>query len=251
MMKPNVEKRTKWECPADGGVALLTMPNIPKPCQGYGMQPRTILGAKAWDMMRKRGYYTAGYKSEISGADGSAPGSLHFHEAFSIDYEKGTSTFVRGFAITPQEHVYFIHSGRMLTLLKNGNPLYTATKVLAGVENGFKLIHDWNVAHPDEPKLKVYSTFIDYLKEPELAEKMEEMIVKYGIEFWEEDKKKRAEWGKWRVIYNGKEYPTPYKDQHEWEEAMKAASKNDNTRKVENPFVGGAFDEITQILKEE
>ena len=249
MLKLEVEKRTKWECPEDGGVALLTMPNLPKPM--HTVAPRNIIGPTAWDKMRRLCYYKAGYKSEISGEDGSTPGSLHGHEGYTIDYANGTSTFVRAFAITPLEHVYFIHSGRMLTLFKRGNPLYSKAKVLEGVEHGFRLIHDWNVAHPDKPKLKVYATFLDYLKEPELENEMEELIQKYKIEFWAEDKKRLAPWGDWRMIFNGKEYPTPYKDQHEWEKAMEFASQTDGDRQAKNPFVGGAFDEINKILKEE
>lgn len=247
-----IELRTKWKCPEDGGAPLLTMPNLPKPL--HTVCPRNIIGGPAWEKMRKRGYYMAHYKSEISGEDGSDPGALHFHEAYDIDYEKGISTFKRGFAITPLEHVYFIHSGRAITLYKNKNVLYSATKLLEGAEHGFKLIHEWNKEHPNEPKLKAYKTFLEYLKQDELRPRMEELIDKYEIEFWGEDTKKFAEWGDWKMvmIVNGreKEYPTPYPDYQAWEEAMKTAAAKDTIRKIENPFRGGAFDEISALLKE-
>lgn len=246
-----IELRTKWECPTDGGAPLLTMPNLPKPL--HTVCPRNIVGGPTWEKMRKRGYYTANYKSEISGEDGSTPGALHFHEAYDIDYEKGVSTFKRGFAITPLEHVYFIHSGRAITLYKKKNPLYSANKLLEGAEHGFKLIHDWNVAHPDKPPLKAYQTFLKYLRFEELAPRVEELISKYKIEFWGEDKKKMAEWGDWKMVMivkgREKEYPTPYPNYAAWEEAMHLASEKDTIRQIDSPFKGGAFDEIENLLK--
>ena len=245
-----IELRTRWECPEDGGPALLTMPNIPKPLHGSGMQPRTIFGQTAWDRMRKRAYYLAKYKSEISGELAAGAGALHAHEAYTINYIDGTSVFKRIFAITPLEHVYFIHSGRALTLHKQGNPMYSAKKLLEGAEHGFKLIYDWNKAHPDKQKLKVYSTFLEYLKCDDLREGMEKLIDQYEMEFWEEDQKKCAKWGDWKVIVGNKEYPTPYKTYKDWEKAMEKQSKNDPDRNFESPFKGGAYDEIASLLAE-
>ncbi len=242
-----VERRLKWECPEDGGAALLTMPNLPKPV--HGLNPRTIMGDSAWEKARKRAYYTAGYRSEISRELCANPGGLHAHEAYDINYVTGACTFRRIFAITPMEHVYFIHSGRMITLWKNKNPLYSTEKVLAGIENGFRLIHDWNKANPRKKKLKAYYVFLDYLKYPELAPKVEELIYKYEMEFWAEDTKRMCDWEDWRLIFNGKEYPTPYADYNAWEEAMKSASDRDTVRKMDNPFKGGAYDEIAELIK--
>ena len=248
MSKYPVELRTEWKCPEQGGAPLLTMPPLPKPC--HRLCPRNIMGRSEWDKTRKKVYFLAGYKSEISGEDGSMPGNLHNHEGYDIDYTKGTCTFKRYFAITPLEHVYFIHSGRAITLHKGKNPLYPASKMLEGAEHGFKLIYEWNKAHPDEPKLKVHDTFLDWLKCDDLTEGMEKLIEKYEIEFWAEDKKKLAKWGDWRLVYNGEEYKTPYEDVHAWEKAMKELGGEDSDRKATNPFVGGAFDEIASLLEE-
>ena len=79
MKEYKVEKRLKWECPEDGGVPLLTMPNLPKPM--HGLNPRTIMGDAAWTRARKKAYYDAGYRSEISGVLSAGPGELHAHEA--------------------------------------------------------------------------------------------------------------------------------------------------------------------------
>lgn len=252
-MKYPVEKKLKWICPEGGGAPLLTMPNLPKPM--HGLNPRTIMGDAAWNRARKRAYYLANYKSEISGVLCSEPGSLHAHEVYDINYVTGECTFKRVFAITPMEHVYFIHSGRAITLWKNKNPLYTTEKLLAGVENGFKLIYEWNKANSRKPKLKAYQTFLEYLKHEELREPMERLIEKYEIEFWGEDLKHMADWEDWKlVIKEGntkKVYPTPYKDYEAWEEAMKERAKNDTVRQIQNPFTGGIYDEIMETLKKE
>ena len=247
-----IELKLKWTAPKEGGAPLLTMPNIPKPL--HGVNPRTIMGDQAWTKARKKAYYDAGYKSEISGILSARPGSLHAHEVYDINYVTGECTFKRICAITPMEHVYFIHSGRMLTLWKNKNPLYTTKKVLEGVENGFKLINEWNKTHHRNQKLKVYKTFLEYLKQDELREPMEKLIEKYDIEFWGEDEKRMCDWEDWKlmIVKEGRKpevYPTPYPDYKAWEEAMKDASANDTIRQIENPFKGGAFDEIENLLK--
>lgn len=244
-----IEKRLKWECPEEGGAPLLTMPNIPKPL--HAVAPRAIMGEQAWTKVRKRAYYDAGYRSEISRVLSAGPGGLHAHEVYDINYVTGICKFKRVCAITPQEHVYFIHSGRMLTLWKNGNPLYSTERVLAGIENGFKLIYEWNKAHPRRKKLKVYQTILEYLKYPELADKLEELIDKYEIEFWGEDVKHMCDWEDWKLMIGDKEYPTPYANYQAWEEAMKVKSAEDTQRQVQNPFTGGVYDEINKLLKEE
>lgn len=172
------------------------------------------------------------------------------HELYTIDYKAGTSTFKRGIAICKTCHSFY-HSGRLITLHKQGIPFYGKKQVLGTVEHGFKLINEWNKAHPDEPKLKAFATFLDYLKVDDLASEMEELIKKYDIEFWGVDSKSFAEWGDWKLIMGNKEYPTRYKDYHDWEEAMEEMSKNDYERSASNPFTGGVFDEINKILKGE
>ena len=57
----------KWECPKDNGVAILTMPNVPKPL--HLLAPRTILGNKTWNSMRHYCYNQAHDHCEICGRD--------------------------------------------------------------------------------------------------------------------------------------------------------------------------------------
>ena len=240
--KYNVEVRETWQAPSGSGVELITMPNVPRPL--HGLPPRKIMGQANWDRMRKRCYYDAGYKCEVCGCE-PPKGQLHAHELYTIDYMDGTSTFSRCIAICKQDHD-FIHSGRLVTLYKSGNPLYPKEYLLSVVEKGFKLIHDANKKY--NANLKAYATFLEYLKVPSLCMEMEKLIKKYNIEFYAEPKH-IAKWADWRLVWRGKEYHTPYHNEAEWQEAMVEYGKTDTKRQAKDPFKGEAYDVINEILK--
>lgn len=243
--KYEIEKRTRWKCPDEIDARILGSPNIVKPL--HGCPPRTFMGQTAWDKLRKRIYYLADYKCQICGVDCSAPGQIAAHELYTVNYIDGTSVYEKAICICPSCH-NMIHSGRLLTLFKQGNFLYPKKKVLSVIEHGFKLIHEWNEAHPDSTKLKAYETITEYIRCENIKKEVEELIEKYNIEFWGEDKKSMAKWGDWKLIYGNKEYPTPYKDYAAWEKAMGEKTKEDVVRQMNNPFSGGAFDEIEKLL---
>lgn len=241
----DIKKVKQWQCPEGAGVPLITMPNVPRPLHGKGMQPRTIFGKSTWDFMRKSAYYNAGYKCEICGRE-PEKGDLHAHELFSYDYDKQTGKFERVVAICRTCHDG-IHSGRLITMFKNKNPLYPKSYVLRVVENCFSLVHKYNLKHKDEP-LRVYGTYLEYVDVPELHSEMLSLIKKYNIKFYEEDVPKHKRWKGWKVIVGKNTYDSPYKSQGEWQEAMKEASAKDNVRNVPDPFSGGVFDEIDKIV---
>lgn len=245
------KKVTGWKAPPKNDVRVLGMPNIPKPLHGHGCQPRTIVGAKIWDQMRRKCYENAGYKCEICGYEHQFPADLHAHEVFSVDYEKGESKFERLICLCKQCHLDFIHSGRALTLYKNGSPLYSKEKLLAGAEHGFKLISDYNKTH--KRKIRVFSSMLDYCKQPELKEPMENLIKKYNIEFYSpiSVKKGAAEWGEWKMLYKGREYKTPYADESEWAKAMEKNNRKEHRGETKKLMSGGIFDEIDNLLKQE
>ena len=233
-MKPNkinklredydLEVVSSWQCPEETGVPLLTMPNIPLPL--HNRNPRNIMGKVSWDRMRKRCYFNADYKCEICGAElvGSHKAA---HELYSIDYKDGTSKFERAIAICDKCH-NFIHSGRMITMYGNENPMYPKSYVLRIVEKAFRLIHDYNKNNDGEP-LRVYATILSYLEYPSLASEMRELIKKYDIKFYTEDSRKSqtAKWGEWKLIIGNKEFPTLFKSQREWQEAMDKINERD------------------------
>jgi len=246
-----IEKKvTKWKAPAKNDVRLLGMPNIPHAVQGPNLQPRTLVGASNWDKIRKKCYADAGYKCESCGYEHQKPADLHCHEYYTIDYVKGTSTFEGVVCACVRCHLYFIHSGRALTMYKHGDPLYSKEKLLEGVEHGFKQIAEYNKTH--KRKIYVFSAIAAYMEESELKEPMEELIKKYNIEFYKPVAgKKQAAWGDWKLLWNGKEYKTPYADSKEWESKMEEMNKKQHRFETKSRMSGGVFDEWDKLLKEE
>lgn len=245
-IRGQIERVDKWECPDGTGVPLITMPNVPRPLHGKGMQPRTIFGGTTWNFMRKQAYYNAHYKCEICGREPEKR-DLHAHELFSYDYNRTTGTFKRVVAICRTCHDG-IHSGRLLTMYKKGNPLYPKSYVLKVAENAFRLVSEYN--KDAEEELRLYSTYVDYLDMPELRNEMLALIKKYNVKFYEEHITKSKRWKGWRVIVGKNTYESPYKSQADWEEAMEVMNQRDTQRNVTDPFSGGVFDEIDKMLAE-
>lgn len=244
---------TKWTPPTDDDLRpLIAMPNIPKPL--HGVAPRTLLGASTWNHMRKSAYALADDTCEICGEKPENLRHRHGHEVYEIDYRKGTAKFVRVFCVCALDHLGCIHTGRAITLYKHGNPLYPREFLLEGAEKAFKTIYEYNQDHPGAD-LRAYATFLDYLKVPSLEAPMRVLIHKYDMKFYAEDKKKLAKWNKWKLIIGDKEYPTPYKNEKEWEKAMEVVNQNDSARQLqremEKKFSGEVYDELDKILKGE
>lgn len=253
-MKPRdriAEIVSEWKAPekmAEPDARILTMPNIPHAMQGKGCQPRTIAGQKKWDLMRRKCYMDARYKCEACGADCSEKGKAHAHELFSYDYATGTATFERLVCLCVPCHIQFIHSGRMFTLLKKNDVTMPRSKVLAGLEHGFKVISEYNKTH-DKP-IYPFSAILSGLEIESISSDVEKLIEKYDMKFYGPINKKQgaARWQDWKMVWNGKEYYTPYADEGAWEQAM---AEQHQGQVIENPFSGGVFDEIDKILKGE
>ena len=248
----DVKLVTKWIPPEDDDLRpLIAMPNIPKPT--HGLAPRTLLGAATWNRMRKHAYAQADDTCEICGEKPENLRHRHGHEVYTIDYEKGTVTFQRVFCICALCHLGCIHTGRAITLYKQGNPLYPKEFLLEGAEHSFTIISSFNKEHPGAD-LRAYATFLDYLKVEELREPMEALIKKYNIKFYMEDPKKMAKWGDWKLIIGPKEYPTPYQNEDKWKEAMEKQGEKDTARllqkNMEEKFSGGVYDELNALLNE-
>ena len=236
----------KWVAPEDGGAPILSMPNVPHPL--HSLAPRTILGTTTWNHMRNRCYFEANYTCEACGAkvkteyydngavhhqyhdDGTiAKRNLHAHELYSYDYNKGVARFERCVALCECCHVRFIHSGRMLTMYKQGDPLTTADRVLEGLEHGFEQIKKYNNEHKGGEKLRVYYAVIDYVDDPVIGEKVWDLIDKYNIEFYMPDGEMYPRgvsvWDGWKLVIGNKEYDSPFHSQKEWEKAMEKNNK--------------------------
>ena len=253
LSKPAVDKSDiplvyKWKDNGENGARLLTMPNIPTPLQGDGMQPRTIFGVSQWNKIRKQCYADANYHCQICGFDCS-DSIMHAHEVYSIDYKKHTSTFERVVALCPLCHVKGIHSGRALTLYKKGVPYMSKEKLLEGAENAFTIISSYNRAHPGEEPLRAFETFLEYAKHPALAPEMSRLIKKYNMQFYRINEKtwKTKYWSDWRIIIDGAEYPTVYATREDWEKAMEKSNTNNRIDESKKSFfeeVNAYFDKL-------
>lgn len=238
----------EWKCPEGTGVPILVMPNIPRALHGPGLQPRTIYGKTTWDFMRRKAYLNAGYKCEICGCDPPRRGDLHSHELFSYDYLKQEGTFERCVAICRTCHD-FIHSGRLMSMYRRGNPLYPKKYVLRVAEHGFKLVNEYNKTHPENQK-RIYASWVDGLR-GDLKEELYALFKKYDVKFFIENVPKSKRWRGWHVIVGTRRIESPYKSQSDWERAMLEMSMRDSFRQAENtPFKGEGFSEIDKILQE-
>lgn len=244
-----VDKVTSWTPPKENDARILTMPNIPHPLHGKGMQPRTILGATKWNKARVECYERANYCCEACGYK-PEKGKLHAHELFEYDYEAGTGKFIRLVALCYSCHVLFIHSGRALTLYKKRSPIMSRDSILYGAEHGFKLISEYNKAHPGE-EVYPFAAMAEYLSESTLKEDMEKLIEKYDMKFYGIAKTDVA-FNEWKMIWRGKVYKTPYSSVEDWEKAMDEQNKEQKTKLKETSerLSGGVFDEIDNIINE-
>ena len=173
------------------------------------------------------------------------------HEVYSINYKTGESKFIRPVGLCIWCHLYNIHVSRALTEYKHGNPIYSSERLLEAIEHGFKVIEEWNKSHSEEEKIRKHAALLEYLRQDELKEPLKALIEKYNIEFYAQPLGKEcAPWSDWKLLYNGKEYKTPYKDQADLDKHLKKADKKTKRFDMTNRMQGGVFDEIDNIIKE-
>lgn len=243
---------TKWEPPTGDDLRpLIAMPNIPRPC--HLLNPRNILGPSAWNRIRKECYAEADDTCEICGDKPENLKHRHAHEVYEIDYENGIVKFVRAFCVCALDHIGAIHTGRAITMYKNGSPLFPKEFLLEGAEKAFKTIYEYNRDNPGAD-LRAYINFLEYLKFDDLKDDMNALIEKYNVKFYAEDPDRTAKWGDWKLIIDDQEYPTPYKNEKAWKKAMEEQEKKDTdrilTKSMTQIFSGEIYDELNKILKE-
>lgn len=217
---------TEWKSPEENDARLLTMPNVPLPL--HTLAPRTIMSKSEWDKIRKKCYVMAGWKCEICGTN-LQPGEAQSHECYSYDFTKQEAVFERCLCLCKKCHLGGIHSGRALSMYLQGYKYMTKRTLIDGAENVFRHLHEWNVEHPDEEPLRAYSTFINYWKTDELKDDMEQIFKKYDAKFYQVKDKwwSKNKWPKWHLVYNGKEYFTPYENREDWQKKMDKKGEHD------------------------
>lgn len=250
-MKPDVIKLEKWSPPelGDDQTPILSMPNVPAPM--FGCAPRTVLGAKTWERMRKQCYADAEYKCEVCGYDVSAPYEKQAHELYELDYENRKMIFKRVVCLCRRHHINpGVHTGRALTMFKNHNVLMPKEKLLEGTEDIFKHVYEYNKEHPDEP-LRLFATYLDFLKVPAMAEEAQALIEKYDIKFYKpsKDPESKKHWDEWRLVIGDKEYPPQYKSLEDFENRVAPQVGRPETE--EEAKTRRAFDELLNAKVEE
>jgi len=160
---------------------ILLHPNIPKPL--HGVAPRVILGGKWWDQTRKSAYQATAFHCAACGVwkhEAKVHRWLEGHELYDIDYLHGRSTYVGTVGLCHLCH-NFIHSGRLEALLQKGQ--VTQAKYILVLQHGSSVLAKAGIAFPPP----------------------------YNGPF--------AEWGSWRLVLDGKEYPPIYKTFEQWKVA--------------------------------
>lgn len=156
---------------------ILLHPNIPKPL--HGVNPRSIKGKEWWDIERQKAYASTDYHCLACGVYKSEADYhqwLEAHELYDYDYKKGRLTFIELVPLCHCCHNY-IHSGRMQALVDKGEMEFD--KMVFIRKRGDKIVKDNKLKRPKPPT-------------------------------------KCAEWSKWRLIFDGKEYAPKFKNYAEW-----------------------------------
>ena len=177
---------------------ILTHPNIPKPL--HGVAPREIMGKIWWDNERNRAYESTGYRCIACGVHKSeaiGPKWLEAHEYWDINYQTGIC-IIKG--IYPLCHYChnFIHSSRLKSICGKQK---TREEVVAILEHGFGIL--------SKNKLKCfYGTY-------HLARNLE--AETFNVEPYESEVNPRLKWGDFKLIWEGKEYGSTFKNFEEWQ----------------------------------
>lgn len=176
---------------------ILMHPNIPKPL--HEVNPRNIMGQKAWDIVRQEAYASTDYHCIACGVhkrDAKGPKWLEAHEFYKIDYGAGRVEIEK---IIPLCHYChnFIHSGRLQMILGKEK---TEEEVIGILEHGFKILA--------QHELSAFYYTLSFAG----------MIGAntYGVIAATLPDGETPAWEDWRLVWDGIEYPPKYKTYDEW-----------------------------------
>ena len=174
-----ITKRTDYQRPKANKQPrpeILLHPNIPKPM--HEVSPRTIMGQAWWDIVRREAYLSTNYHCAACGVHKSQAKKHQWLEAHEV-YDIDYEKGTMTFVeIVPLCHYCHncIHSGHMAMLVDAGE----MTK---------KIMNE--------------------------IKKHGEVVLK-GIKKEKKELKSIAPWSKWRMVFDGKEYPPKYKSFDAW-----------------------------------
>lgn len=172
------------------------------PMQMHGVNPRSIMGRAAWDVMRKKIYARHGYICSACGTPSRQAlfkPYLEAHEYYEIDYNRREMRLIDMEPLCHACHS-FVHGGLMGARISQGSmsrPM--AKQILAhGVEvlrkSGGMIPH---FAHAHCRYLGIQHRI-----------PIKPVPPQYG-------------WSGWKLIWDGREYPSPYPTYYEWEKTVR------------------------------
>lgn len=162
---------------------ILLHPNIPKPL--HGLNPRTLLGDRWWNIHRKESYAKNDFHCWACGVhkkDAVYHQWLEGHECYDIDYKNGIAKMTEITALCYCCH-NFIHNGHLLMLFESGK--IDRERFYYIRNHGITVLKSGGLSLESKPVI---------------------------------DESQIAEWGEWKLIIDGKEYKSKFKDFDEWQE---------------------------------
>lgn len=178
---------------------LLCHPMIPAALANVA--PREIMGQEWWDIKRREAYRGNNGCCWVCGANEL----LDAHEVYEIDYLKGTSIFKEIVALCKDCH-QFIHLGHTSIMLANGLINYADVKRI--ITKGLKILKKNNLEIRMNTivllgEIRTYAEF--YEKKYEWIDLVSDIRI-MQTEFIGT----LVPWNKWRMIFDGKEYPPKF-----------------------------------------
>lgn len=157
---------------------VLLCPPVPKPL--HTLAPRVVLGRKWWDATRQKAYASTNWHCIACGVSRYAAKYRRWmegHELYEVDYLMGRSTYLETVPLCHACHA-FVHPGRLEAMAAKG--LIDKRVHREILEHGLEVLRRAKIKKP----------------------------APYNGPF--------AEWGDWRLVIDGKEYPSPFKNEAEW-----------------------------------
>lgn len=175
---------------------ILTHPNIPKPL--HGINPRTVMGQSWWNKERKKAYQSTSFRClacDIQKRRAKYHQWLEAHEYYNYDYRNGTLTLEKIIPLCHSCH-NFIHSGRLYILHQKGEISFSKVKDI--LEHGFAILKENN--------LNAFFGTIQVAEELGIHTDVEPEIPEPCY----------VEWHEWKMVIEGKEYYSKFKNEEEW-----------------------------------
>jgi len=173
---------------------LLCHPQIPYPLSGVA--PRTVVqDPEWWDRERHKAYEKNGQYCWACGGEGP----LEAHEVFHVDYVRGKMYYQATCALCKRCHS-FIHAGFLVLRLFRGVVTYAEFKNTIlhghGILVASNLKANWGLRYALEDAKNYKQSHVW----------MKKVFANLGPK----PKMQNVPWPKWRMVFQGREYPPKY-----------------------------------------